>query len=128
MQRGDSATWRCPIRVPFRTCYEGSAGHSNLAKKSISIEATAFLPSRVHTRECFLSSAISAGATAGRDRLELCPLQGEIRFSAKREHPRARRIAQADSCTEVASIGPHGFPNLHIYVARPGKPPSAAQS
>ena len=37
----------------------------------------------------------------------------EIRLSAKREHPRAHRIAQADGRAEVASISPHRFPDVH---------------
>jgi putative FmdB family regulatory protein len=42
-----------------------------------------------------------------------CLLQHEIRFSAKRKHPRAYRVAQADGRTEVASTCSHRFRNVH---------------
>jgi len=41
---------------------------------------------------------------------------------------RAHHIAQADGRTEVATISPHCFPDVHAYLAWPGKPLSAAQS
>jgi hypothetical protein len=48
-------------------------------------------------------------------------LQREVRLSAKREHPRAHRIAQADGRTEVASISPHCLPDMHQIVALGGR-------
>src|SRR5437016_6163389 len=55
-------------------------------------------------------------------------LQREVRLSAKREHPRAYRIAQAHGRAKVASVNPDCFPDVHLNVARPGEPLSAAQS
>jgi hypothetical protein len=40
-------------------------------------------------------------------------LKREIRFSAKREHPRAYCVAQAHGRTEVASTCSHRFRNVH---------------